>query len=122
MFAQLIGQLLATHHDQGSLQVFGDSRFVAATLQATGLQPPQVRRDRQADVFVVTGLRTRFVRLVSKKLVQQRPALLRRADQHVVNINAGRAAAGFKAICRTPLCMAGINIELAITVAPQFIE
>ncbi|MCY1356883.1 hypothetical protein D9M69_433490 [compost metagenome] len=122
LLAQSLGQVLAAHHHQGTLQVLRNTEFVIAILYEARMQPSDVRRDRRADEFVVADLRGQFVRLEAEKLRQQWPTLFQVADQQVVNVDAGRTTAGFEALLRTPPGLAVIGVEPVITVAAQFIE
>ncbi|MNZ85163.1 hypothetical protein D3C78_1039430 [compost metagenome] len=122
LLAHSLGQVLATHHHQGTLQVLRNTGFVIAILHETRMQPPDVRRDRRADEFVIADLRGQLVWLESEKFSQQWPAVFQIADQQVVNVDAGRATTGFEALLRAPPGLTVIGVEPVITVAAQFIE
>ncbi|MNX77292.1 hypothetical protein D3C86_1088300 [compost metagenome] len=122
LFAQALRQLLAAHHHQGSLQVFGDTRLVAAPLYETGLQSSQVCRNREADVLVIAELRGQFVCLESEKLGKQRPTLFQVTDQHVVDVDQCRATTGFELFGRAPRCQAILGVAPPKVFATQFVQ
>ncbi|MNP15925.1 hypothetical protein D3C76_1082980 [compost metagenome] len=63
-----------------------------------------------------------LIGLIPEKLGQYRPTLFKLADQHVVDIDVGRAATGLKLFCRTPGLLAVAFIKGLITVAAELIK